>query len=150
MTGVPSHCIREAECRKAPSIIVQPQEKSGKGTRRQLKPCIAWLIYMQDSSPKSSVWESAAKKSKVERGALLFKAKASLPPAPKAPPRIKAGNSKPLFPVSSIKSPVMMKARCLSELLGSHRNKSGLFDSLKATLTEDGEREGKIPHLETF
>lgn len=113
MTGVPSYCIREAECRKAPSIIFQPQEKSRKGTRRQLKPRTAWLIYMQDGSPKSSVWETAAKQSKVERGALPFIAKASLPPAPKAPPRIKAGNSKPLFLVSSIKGPVMMKAQSL-------------------------------------
>lgn len=85
----------------------------GKGTSRQLKPRTAWLIYMQDSSFESSVWETAAKKSKVERGALPFIAKASLPPAPKAPPGIKAENSKPFFPVSSIKSPVMMKAQSL-------------------------------------
>lgn len=102
---MPANRTRKAECGNASSILFQPQVRLGKGTSPQLKPCTAWLIYMQASSRKSSVWETAAKKSKVERGALLFIAKASLPfhpLAPKAPPRIKAGNSKPFFPTQSL------------------------------------------------
>ena len=67
---------------------------------------------MQKHTPK----QNEGIRNAVERGALPFIAKASLPfhpLAPKAPPRIKAGNSKPFFPVSSIKSPVMMKAQSL-------------------------------------
>lgn len=76
MTGVPSHPTRKPECGKAPSIVFQPRVKSGKGTRSQRKASTASSSACRPVPP-NPVRETAAKKSKEERGALLFTAKAS-------------------------------------------------------------------------
>lgn len=135
MTGVPSRPTRKPECGKAPSIIFQPRAKSGKGTRSQLKASTAGSSTCRPVPSNRLCGKRLPRRAKW-RGELCFSQQRI--PTPKAPPRIKAGSSKPLFPVSSIKRPVMMKAQSLHGADGSHRNKS------------QGSSAPSGPHLQTM